>query len=57
MNFFNVKPETKPRVKRLSDGVFIITHDTGCSLSSDICKRYIDYILFSEASEGSIELK
>lgn len=57
MKVFNFKPKNKPRIKRLSDGVFITTHDAGCALSGIICEMYIDYILFSEASEGSIELK
>ena len=55
MKVFNVKPDKKPRVKRLSNGNFV--NESYCVVGSEIAERYVDYILFSEASEGSIELK
>ena len=55
MKIFNVNPEKKPRIKRLSNGQFV--SESYCVMGEGVVERYIDYILFSEASEGSIELK
>lgn len=52
---FNVYPEVKPRVKRLSDGQFLT--ECSCSLGLEICERYVNFILFNEATEGSIALQ
>lgn len=55
MKVFNVKPDKKQRVKRLSNGNFV--SESYCTMGEGVVERCIDYIFFSEASEGSIELK
>lgn len=54
MKIFNINPEKKPRIKRLSNGQFV--SEWYCVMGEGIVERYVAKIWFIEASEGGIEL-
>lgn len=51
---FSANALVKPRIKRWSNGEFLFT--VGCDTGKTIAKRYIDYVLFLEATEGRLIL-
>ena len=51
---FSASALVKPRIKRWSNGEFLFT--VGCDTGKTIAKRYIDYVLFLEATEGRLIL-
>lgn len=54
MKIFNVNPEKKPRIKRLSNGQFV--SEWYCVMGKEIVERYVDKIWFNEVSTGVITL-
>lgn len=54
MKVFNIKPEKKPRIKRLSNGEFV--SESYCAMGGEIVERYVARIWFNEVSTGVITL-
>lgn len=52
MNIFNINPEKKPRIKRLSNGQFV--SEWYCVMSEEIVENYINTILFRESTCGKV---
>lgn len=50
MEVFNIKPYTKPRIRRLSSGEFHV--DSRCVVGDCCAEQYVNYVLFLEASSG-----
>ena len=49
---FEIAANPKPRIKRLSSGVFVC--ENKCFTGQYICQRYINYVNFLEVSSGAV---
>lgn len=52
MKIFNINPEKKPRIRRLSNGQFV--SEWYCVMGEEIVERYVARIWFNEVSTGVI---
>lgn len=52
MKIFNVNPEKKPRIKRLSNGEFV--SECYCLMGRGLVENYINTILFRESTCGRL---
>lgn len=55
LKVFNTDAEEKAHIKRDSKGEFSISG--GCLLSRSAAERYVDYVLFDEATRGGFSMQ